>query len=102
MGSVTPHFSIIHLHQAAASEHTLRLTRNAQRDALNLGYTLEEVQAVLLSLTPQHFCKAHDYMADVYQCRWEKDGFTDELYVKVTLQQDGQWVVTVLSFHRSR
>ena len=102
-----PYYSLAALHKAVLSK-AVQLSRGADRDRSNLGYSDEEVHKCLLALTEQHFGKTHKYShgwCDDYHLNWahmnqDEETQRDDLYIKVKLTMNPKGdLVVVISFH---
>lgn len=102
-----PHYNLDDLH-GAVRRNSVQLSRGADRDRLNLGYSLADVYQCLLALRVCHFRETHPYddgPCDDYLLSWPhliQDGETtlDALYIKVKLTTDPKGeLVAVVSFH---
>jgi hypothetical protein len=91
--------------RAAVSQQRIRYKGlKVPKDIRNLGYTLEEVSAYIISLTLADFQKTIEYpdqtVHDVYIKNIIREEQTDQIYIKLRLLEDGEiQIVEIGSFH---
>jgi hypothetical protein len=91
--------------RAAVSQQRIRYKGlKVPKDIRNLGYTLEEVSACIISLTLADFQKTIEYpdqtVHDVYIKNIIREEQTDQIYIKLRLLEDGEiQIVEIGSFH---
>jgi len=88
-----PFYSLETIHEVAKDENKIFLSRLAQRDASNLGYTKKDIAAQ----------KYNGIVMDAYKISYQGSvGNRDDLYIKLKLTSEYQIVISVGSFHLSR
>jgi len=101
-----PFYSLETIRQMAQDEGRIFLSRIAQRDSSNLGYSIKDIAACIRELKASNFLNTQNYnriVMDAYKISYEgPSGHCDELYIKLKLTSDHKVVISVGSFHLSR
>lgn len=91
-----PHYSLDSIKATLSDVASLRMTRTSQNNAFRLGLTLDQVVALIQSITREQFYKSmtsendHRIWHDVYHVP-----LGDEvLYVKFTTDDEGYFVIS--------
>jgi hypothetical protein len=101
-----PRYDLRQVHSLAALKSVAYANRSVVRDAMNLGYGLDDVCCGLQKLKSSDFRHSGRYEGplwyDVYRTRFTSPaGYVDDLYIKLSLDQ-GCLVIDLFSFHLTR
>jgi len=101
-----PKYDLRQIHALAAIQRVTYANRSVVRDAMNLGYELDDVCRCLQACKPSDFRHSGRYDGplwyDVYRTRFTSPtGYVDDLYIKLSLGQ-GCLVIELFSFHLTR
>jgi motility quorum-sensing regulator/GCU-specific mRNA interferase toxin len=79
-----------------ASVKNLRMTRTARQCAVGLGLTLEDIVAIIQSLTPRNFYKSMTTYADsrIWQDVYHTQFNQIHLYIKFMTDDEGHLIVS--------
>jgi len=99
-----PFFNLDKIREAASLQRIKYKGLKVPKDIKLLGYTLAEVSACIISLTPTDFQKTIEYpdqsIHDVYIKNIIREEQTDRIYIKLRLLEDGEiQIVEIGSFH---
>jgi len=101
-----PFYSLETIHEIAQDENKIFLSRLAQRDASNLGYTTKNIAACIKKLNNSDFLNTQKYngiILDAYRISCHVLlGNRDDIYIKLRLTSEYKVVISVGSFHLSK